>query len=102
MTFDKVVICSDGWAAERQARVDDMVASRDMETLDAEWWSTGIGTPLYGPEYPVTRDLGDAPCVQDDASISLIRIASTSISKGLVSTCMPGNKWPLPIRLFSA
>ena len=33
---------------------------------------------------------------------SLMRLASASIAKGLVSTCMPGSKCPLPTAAFSA
>ncbi len=33
---------------------------------------------------------------------SLIRAASASIGKGLVSTCMPGSRWPCPSTAFSA
>ncbi len=33
---------------------------------------------------------------------SLIRLASASMAKGLVSTCMPGSRWPLPTTAFSA
>ena len=36
------------------------------------------------------------------AMSSLIRLASASIAKGLVSTCMPGARWPLPRAAFSA
>jgi len=33
---------------------------------------------------------------------SVIRLTSASITKGLVSTCMPASRWPLPTTAFSA
>ncbi|SFK35871.1 hypothetical protein SAMN04488125_101385 [Methylorubrum salsuginis] len=34
--------------------------------------------------------------------ISLMRLASVSITNGLVMTAMPGSRWPLPTTAFSA
>lgn len=33
---------------------------------------------------------------------SRIRAASVSTANGLVSTCIPGSRWPLPMTAFSA
>ena len=47
----------------------------------------------------VRRDHFDAAAV---LSIRCTRAASASIAKGLVITCMPGSRWPLPTAAFSA
>ena len=58
----------------------------------------GIAAEAVEPGHPGARGT-TSHCFSIN---SLIFAASASMAKGLVSTCMPDSRWPLPIAAFSA